>query len=130
MTFDNLFRKRFVVAWNHSRNLRQVASRLGGVLTVGEVWATARQLRREGLDLSQRPAGVGLLGHVYFFGRSNGEYQDLRGRDAYRVGAGTLVEGPWTCRRCGERMVRGFCVLSGVGDRHWFVCRRCVRVVD
>jgi hypothetical protein len=129
MNLDNLFCMRFIVAWKHSRSLGQVARRLGGNLTAREIKQVARRLRRTGVDLSIRPDGFGLLGHVFLFGQANGDYQDLRGRDAYQVGAGTLIEGPWVCRRCESRMVEGFCVLSDVGDRHWYVCRPCVLVV-
>jgi hypothetical protein len=128
MTLDGVFRKRFLVAWKHSATVRQVARRLGDCLTAGEVRRVARRLRLEGVDLSRRPEGPGLLGYLYLFGHPDGCYQDLRGRDAYRVGAGTMIEGPWDCARCGSRVVRGFCVVGRQGHR--FVCRKCVRVVN
>jgi hypothetical protein len=130
MKLDDLFSKRFVVAWQHSRSLRHVARRLGGDLTAPEVRRVARRLRRAGVNLAARPQGFCTLGLAFLLRHPDGDYQDLRGRDAYRVGTGTPIEGPWTCRRCGAPTARGFCVLSAGRDRHWHLCQGCVCVLD
>ena len=130
MRLDNVFCKRFVVAWTHSTTVRQVARRLGECLTAEEVWRVARRLRRAGVDLTPLPDGLGILGHTYLFRHPDGDFRDLRSREAYRVGVGTPIEGPWECCRCGDGMVGGYCVLPRSGGRQWFVCRECTRVID
>ena len=55
----NAFDQAFITAWMVSSNASEVALRLGRVMTPGEVWATVRQLRRRGLDLTCRPGGLG-----------------------------------------------------------------------
>jgi hypothetical protein len=130
MDIDNLTAKRLVVAWMHAGNIKQVVRLMGPGVTGKWVRRAARHLRREGVKIDPRPSGVRVLEHTYVFRVSDADFVDLAGREAYPVGAGTLVEGPWDSCRCKGRMYAGFCIVTDKDGGHKFACRRCVHVVE
>ena len=130
MEIDNLTAKRLIVAWMHSANLKQVVRLLGSGVTVKWVRRAARHLRRSGVEINPRPGGVLVASYTYVFRVSGADYVDLAGREAYAVGAGTRIEGPWDCCRCKGVMYSGFCTATDGDGGHQFVCRACVQVVE
>jgi hypothetical protein len=127
---DLVFRRRFIRAWLTSRTVGEVASRMGGDMGPTEAQCIADSLVERGYRLPAQPPGLGLRTRLVLTQRDDGDYMDRRGREAYRVGPGTPLEGPWACPRCGETRVAGFFVVPEDNSDAWFICRECVRVVD
>jgi hypothetical protein len=133
----NAFDQAFITAWMVSSNASEVALRLGRVMTPGEVWATVRQLRRRGLDLTRRPGGVGGGNPLILTPHPHGEHRwlDGLGRTAFQVGpeapavAGRRPrERVRRCVLCDRLSSGGWRFVIGPGRRR-FVCNRHVTAV-
>ena len=77
-----------------------------------------------------RPGGSPRRGRLTLVRRADGDFQDRRGREAYQVGPGTPLEGPWACARCGHTRLGGFMVLRREPKSPRFVCGGCARVAE
>lgn len=127
---DRAFLKRFIRAWLTSRTVDEVARRMGPGVSPEEAPLIAEALMDSGVSLPPHPPGLVLRDTLVLKLREDGELQDRRGREAYRVGPGTPLEGPWDCPRCGETRLAGFFVLPEGDMDAWFICTGCVRVID
>jgi hypothetical protein len=127
---NRAFLKRFIRAWLTSRTVEEVARRMGPGVNAEEARLIAEALMEGGVSLPPQPPGLVLRDTLVLQSREDGEFQDRRGREAYRVGPGTPLEGPWECPRCGETRLAGFFVLPEGDTDAWFICVKCVRVID
>jgi hypothetical protein len=126
---DRAFIKRFIRAWLTSHTVEEVAQRLGPGVSTELAGLIAESLIDRGVSLPPQPPGLILRDTVILTMREDGEFQDSSGREAYRVGPGTPLEGPWWCPRCGETRLAGFYVLPNDNSDAWFICVKCVRLV-
>ena len=127
--YDGHFIERFIRAWLTSRTVDAVARRMGKGMTSEEARTIAEALMTLGVGIPPDPSDL-VLQDLLVLTQRDDDYVDRRGREAYRVGLGTPLEGPWWCSRCGEVRLTGFFVLP-VGDLDArFICSRCVHVVN
>ena len=129
---EPVFARDYLRIWLTSSTLpevvRRAARELGLPLTCAQARSVARELRRRGARIPARPGGAARRGRLTLARRADGDYQDRRGREAYRVGPGTPLEGPWACARCSHTRLGGFMVLRTEPKSPRFVCGGCVRV--